>query len=362
MLLTIEALLKDPKKVQAFIDRAQVTMSQGDKVWWKEYLTPRRANYDGTFKTYDGVQTGVVAGSFIDPNAEKPIRSRGGMGYGLGEVAYLGEKYQMDNARMAELQVLIDTFNERGEAAVANEIVEFLKDDYRQCLLAPHKRLDIMLFELMFSALSGIETHTEKDGVKINAIDMRTVVAKDTVDADYENTLLGYLDSKISEYRGLGKDISILQLNRATFQKHIASSNDFGASFVSKFGSYEAKPGGLITEDMANAFLENAQIPFRFRIINADVLVQGGNIAKLVPDNIISAIPSGGLGNMRWVKPFELVDPRPGKNYIEVENGHYIASEHDKTGRFLEYGAAMIVDINRPNSMAIFDLSALNTD
>ena len=55
---------------------------------------------------------------------------------------YIWDKFQMDNDRLSELQVLIDTFNEKGDAATVNEIVNFLVDDYRECVLAPHKRMD----------------------------------------------------------------------------------------------------------------------------------------------------------------------------------------------------------------------------
>ena len=54
MLLTIESLLKEPAKVQAVIDRLGVQLRGEDNIVWKNYLDPKRANPDGTFKTYSG--------------------------------------------------------------------------------------------------------------------------------------------------------------------------------------------------------------------------------------------------------------------------------------------------------------------
>ena len=51
MLLTIESLLKEPAKVQAVIDRLGVQLRGEDNIVWKNYLDPKRANPDGTFKT-----------------------------------------------------------------------------------------------------------------------------------------------------------------------------------------------------------------------------------------------------------------------------------------------------------------------
>lgn len=42
---------------------------------------------------------------------EKPIRERRNIGSGYGEIAYLGDAYQMSIDRLSELQDLIDKFN-----------------------------------------------------------------------------------------------------------------------------------------------------------------------------------------------------------------------------------------------------------
>ena len=92
MNLTIQTLFTDPNIVQAIIDR--VLQLRLDTIYWKQYgdflETKTRV-----FKTYLGTVTGVVAGSILGKNDQKPIRERRSLGSGYTEIAYLGDRYQM---------------------------------------------------------------------------------------------------------------------------------------------------------------------------------------------------------------------------------------------------------------------------
>lgn len=93
MNLTIQTLFTDPAIVKAIIDR--VLQLRLDTIYWKQYgdflETKTRV-----FKTYLGTVTGVVAGSILGKNDQKPIRERRSLGSGYTEIAYLGDRYQMD--------------------------------------------------------------------------------------------------------------------------------------------------------------------------------------------------------------------------------------------------------------------------
>lgn len=97
MKLTLEVLFNDPNVVKAVIDRSVAT--QQDEIFWKRYLDFEETK-SRVFKTYLGTVTGVTAGSVIDRNSNKPLRERKSLGSGYGEVAYLGDRYQMDNDRL----------------------------------------------------------------------------------------------------------------------------------------------------------------------------------------------------------------------------------------------------------------------
>jgi hypothetical protein len=106
MNLTIQTLFTDPNIVQAIIDR--VLQLRLDTIYWKQYgdflETKTRV-----FKTYLGTVTGVVAGSILGKNDQKPIRERRSLGSGYTEIAYLGDRYQMDIERLSQLQDIIDS-------------------------------------------------------------------------------------------------------------------------------------------------------------------------------------------------------------------------------------------------------------
>ena len=149
MFLTIQTLFDDANIVSAIIRR--VNQTRKDTIYWQQYLTFRRVT-TRVFKDYIGSVTGVMAGSINSRFGEKPIRERRNIGSGYGEIAYLGDAYQMSIDRLSELQDLIDKFNAAKPAdqkAAMEEIVNFLADDYRQITLAAHKRMDIIVGALL---------------------------------------------------------------------------------------------------------------------------------------------------------------------------------------------------------------------
>ena len=148
MKLTLEILFNDPNVVKAVIDRT--TALQEDEIFWKRYLDFEETK-SRIFKAYLGTVTGVTAGSIIDRNSNKPLRERKSLGSGYGEVAYLGDRYQMDNDRLDMIKSLIDKFNSARtseQAAAMNAIINYIYDDIRQLRLAPHKRMDLVVGDL----------------------------------------------------------------------------------------------------------------------------------------------------------------------------------------------------------------------
>ena len=145
MHLTIESLFSDAGIVAAIIDR--MLQTRKDKIYWQQYLSFRQTT-QRVFKSYLGTVTGVMAGPINSRFGEKPIRERRNIGSGYGEIAYLGDAYQMSVDRLSELQDLIDKFNVAKPADqqnALNEIIAFVMDDFRQVSLAAHKRMDIVV-------------------------------------------------------------------------------------------------------------------------------------------------------------------------------------------------------------------------
>lgn len=365
MLLTIESLLNSKGVLTAIINRAVVSMLEMDKVFWKDYLVYDKANPDGTFRTFIGNQTGVIAGTVIDRYANKPIRKRHALGSGLGEVACLGDAYQMDNSRLERLQILIDTYNSAEKAAqpgVLNEIINFLADDARQCMLAPMKRFDLMMGDLRFKGSTSVNGKENKRGVSISDLKLPITIKQATA-ADKNNIITWMRNEFVEKMRPQGYAFAIAELNRATFNKRIASSEEFIGKYTMKFGDMEFSTGNIITDGMVNRLLEAVDIPFRFRIKDEWVQVSETEMRNAVPDDYVSFLPTLGpqkLGYMKWKEPYEMRDPIPGRTYTLAEDGKmFISSYRNSEGRFMEYGMEAIPAIEIPNKMAIANLTQL---
>ena len=172
MNLTIQTLFTDPAIVKAIIDR--VLQMRLDTIYWKQYgdflETKTRV-----FKTYLGTVTGVVAGSIIGKNDQKPLRERRSLGSGYTEIAYLGDRYQMDIERLSQLQDIIDKFNAANTAeqsTILQEIIDFIVDDYRQILLAPHKRMDIVVPGLLMTGKAQVHLADNKENIELLDIEL----------------------------------------------------------------------------------------------------------------------------------------------------------------------------------------------
>ena len=372
MLLTIDSLLNSPKFLKAVIDRSVVTMGELDKVFWKDYLVYERTNPDGSFKTYMGTQGGGIAGTVIDRYAGKPVRKRHALTRGFGEGACLGDAYQMDNTRLERLTWLIEEYNTLSIqssntdaiSAKMDEIVNFLVDDVRQCMLAPMKRLDIMLGDLRFNGSTKVNGKANKQGVSVDTVKL-PIYKKVAASADKDNILSWLENEFVDKVRSKGMIFATAEMNRHTFNKRIASSKEFQSKFTMKFGDMEFNTGGIVTPDMVNRLIESVGMPWRIRIKDEYIQTSESEMVNAVPDDKISFLPmmadNTKLGFMRWKKPYEMTDKvNDGRAYQEIEDGRgFISSKRTDEGRFMEYGFEAIPDINIPNKMAIADLSKL---
>lgn len=364
MIYTIEQLLANPVFIQTVINRAIVTMNEMDRVLWPTYLDPAGTNPDGTFKTFSGNVSAVIVGSFIDKNAKKPVRSRKSMSKGMGEVGDLGESYQMDNDRLDQLQVLVDTLNRLGRQEDMEAIVNFLVDVFRQCYLAPNKRMDLMLFDLMFTGKASVRSNVDGGGVKINEITLPFKAGKNklTPTAGDKNTFISWLLNALPTLRQAGCDGTVLKMSRTTFTKYIAGCAEFKESFLTKVQNFEVNAGtALISPTIVNNVFDSLQIPFRISLDEALIRLQDDTILNAVPDNKIAILPSNlKVGKLRHKRVYEMGDQIPGKSYVDMGNDLFIATQRTEEGRFMEYGCKWIVDVDQSNRMGLLDLSAFS--
>ena len=358
MKLTLEVLFNDPNVVKAVIDRSVAT--QQDEIFWKRYLDFEETK-SRVFKTYLGTVTGVTAGSVIDRNSNKPLRERKSLGSGYGEVAYLGDRYQMDNDRLDMIKSLIDKFNSArsaDQASAMNAIIDYIVDDVRQIRLAPHKRMDIVVGDLRSDGIASVTLADNPQGIAL--LDMELPVKRITPATSDKSNFISYLKKQIEALRPTMGRFSVMEMSRSTFNKNIVGSSEFTNTYKMIFsGAQMALAGGLITDAMTNQVFAGSGLP-PVRIIDDMVALPDGTSKQVFKDDRIALLPQDKIGKMMWHEPYEIADPIPNKAYTRLEGGMWTSNWRTEEGRFMEYGAEWIPNFTAPNKIAILDLSTMN--
>lgn len=357
MYLTVQTLLNDPEIVRAVIDRVQALRL--DTIFWKKHLDFEETR-SRTFKTYLGTVTGVTAGSVIDRNSNKPLRERKSLGSGFGEVAYLGDRYQMDNDRLDMLQELVNKFNQARPAdqnAALNDIINYIVDDYRQVLLAPHKRMDLVDGDLRSTGKASVKVDDNPDGIEM--LDINLPVNKVTPATGDKAHFVKYLMGLVVSLRTKFGNFASMEMSRKTFINAIVGSSDFGEFYKQSFAQREVQiSSGLMSSQMATTIFQGLGLPPI--VINEDMVeLADGTMKPVFADNRISLFTTAKQGKMRWHTPYEITDPVPGKTYTRSEGGMYISNVRTDEGRFMEYGCEWIPEYTNPNKITILELDTM---
>ena len=352
MMLTIYTLFNDPNIVNAVIQR--VLQTRKDTIYWQQYLDFRRTT-TRVFKDYIGQVTGVMAGSINSRYGEKPIRERRNIGSGYGEIAYLGDRYQISIDRLSELQDLVDKFNAAKTAdqvAAMQDIVNFIYDDYRQVLLAAHKRMDIVVGSLLMTGKAQVKNKDDNAG-GIDLLDIELPFKFITPEAGAKANFITYLQTTINELKAV----------YGTFPKmikNIIGSSEFGDKFKMQLtGNEMYMSTGLITSQLASSVFTGIGLP-AIEIKEDYVLDQSGKNVQIYADDRITLLPQDKIGYMRFHTPYEAVDGIPGRNYSQADGDMLISGYKDGNGRYLEYTAEWIPQISTPNQIVNIDLTTMN--
>lgn len=354
MRLTLEMLFNDANIVKAVINR--VMQTKLDTQYWKRYLDFEQTQ-SRTFKTYLGTVTGVTAGSVIDRNSKKPLRQRRSLGSGVGEVAILGDRYQMDNDRLDMLRSLIDKYNvakTADQSTALNTIIDYISDDLRQCLLAPHKRMDALVGDLRSTGTGSVKLADNPQGIEL--IDIVLPFTKETPAVGKQVTFISYMKELVETYKATLGMFSTIEMSRSTFNKYIVGCAEFATNYKMIFGGAElASAGGLMTDAMANQLFTGIGLP-TIRVVEEYVAMPDGSIKQCFADKRVTLLPTDKLGKMMWHEPYEATDPIPGKAYTRSEGGMFISNVRTDEGRFQEYGCEWIPNFTAPDKIVNIDL------
>jgi hypothetical protein len=358
MNLTIQTLFTDPMIVNAVIDR--VLQTRQDTIYWQQYGSFAETR-TRVFKTYLGTVTGVVAGSVIGKNDQKPLRERRSLGSGYTEIAYLGDRYQMDIERLSQLQDIIDKFNAANVADqtnVLNEIINFIYDDYRQILLAPHKRMDIIVGGLLMTGSAKVHMADNKENIEV--LDIELPFHFITPEATEKNTFISYLKENVEKLKAQYGTFTKMIMSRSTFNKNIVGCKEFGDTFKMILGDNQFYiNGGLITSQMASSVFTGIGLP-SIEVKEDYVASQAGSNVQVYADDRITLLQGDDVLRMRHHRPYVTTDPVPGRNYTQGDGQMAICNYRDEEGRYMEYTAEWIPEFIAPNKIVNIDLSTMN--
>ena len=366
MYLTLQTLFNDANIIKAVIDRVQA--QNLDTIFWQRHLDFEETK-SRIFKVYRGTVMGVTAGSVIDRNSNKPLRERKSHGTGYGETAYLGDRYQLDNDRLDMLRELINKFNAQttteSQRAAINDIVNFIVDDMRQLLLAPHKRMDLVVGSLRSKGVAQVKADespkNNPNGVTLVDITLPFhYIEPEAADMAH---FLQYLMNKVVELRTQFGTFTRMEMSRKTFIKNIIGSNDFGDFYKQTFAARNISEipvaSALMSSEVASSVLQSVGLPAI--TINEDMVqLEDGSFEPCFADDRISLFTSEKIGKMRWHEPYEITDPVPGKTYVRSQGGMFISSQRTDEGRFMEYGCEWIPDIQSPDRIVNINLENVN--
>lgn len=333
MVLTLESILKNPQIVGAVIDRTRARLD--DPIQWERYLDFQNTT-SRVFKSIQGNSSAVRMGSIIDKHSGKPIRGRKGLREGILEVADLGDKMQMDRARLDSLAAMLASGIQD-----ANEIADFLVEDFREMVLAPHKRMDKVVGDLVSTGHAQVKEADNSKGVKVLDLSINMATAKTT--SENKGKLMPFLQKLASEYSHLG--FGVIEMSQETFFNRFATSKEFSATFKQKLGDSEVVASGILSEEAVSALFRTMGLP-PVRVVNAKVEDINGAKYDVFTKDRLTFMPNGKIGKMRWHLPYEATDPVPNKAYSQQAGGHLISSWRTDEGRFIEYSAEWVPEIN----------------
>ena len=168
------------------------------------------------------------------------------------------------STRLSDLQDLVDKYNAAKTAdqvTQRSDIVDFIYDDYRQVLLAAHKRMDIVVGSLLMTGKATVKNKDDNAaGVKLLKIELPfKVITPGTGD---KTNFITYLQQQVNALRPDYGTFPKMLMSRGTFVKNIIGSAEFGDKFKMQLSGNEMYLStGLVTSQLASQVFTGIGLP-----------------------------------------------------------------------------------------------------
>ena len=238
------------------------------------------------------------------------------------------------------------------DANSVSEVTDYLVGDFSELVLAPEKRIDKLLADLMLTGAASITLKDNPNGVQVLDIEIPTNKEEaKTTDKGKLFILLQKLATKYRRYR-----YKEVVMSNETFAKYFMLSDEFTALFKQKLGTNEASVSGLLTIDMLSALFQSFGLP-RVRVVSQFVRTLSDEDIPMLEEGKSALIPEGNLGYLRWKRTYEAGDRVPGKVYTEANGGLLVSTERNSKGRFMEYECKWVPELTQARAIVSIDLT-----
>lgn len=359
---TVVGILEDSKAFQLLIDKISEVF---EPPIWKNYLTDK-FTLSLDWRAIMGVMENSPAASVIDFSSGKPIAVRPTASKLNGELATLGNKYQLTKREIRELMELQDNVGKFG--IQASDLVNFLFPDLQRAAIGPHKTIDRLFLEAISTGQMTLTSALNPKGVVWNnalnwgipTVNAQTAVWGTAATA----TPLKDIKNVVDTYVAKGVMFKIMKMSRATFNLMVATT-EFQNAFQLEMGAGKNKITALknqfLSVDSVNGLLEAIGLPM-IEIIDYPIQIEGkdGTYTTVRPfaDNRVSFSVDNNYGEMYRTYSNEERSPNKVKSYAKAENvliskyGDMDGNEYTES----EFNAFPV--LNKVNSIAILKTDA----
>lgn len=332
--------LQDPKFFDAFI-QDNMKLSTYKAEWKNEMNVEHEAAkvYQANLAQY----AAAMVGSVIDGHAEKPTHQMPTINQIMGAIAHMGDEWQMDNARLEQYYYLEGRYRDRRanytqaqDTAEFSNLVKFLFDPFEKAVIAPHKRIDMLYFEGLFS---GTQTVSRANNQSANVaftydLGVKKFAAKVAGWGSANATPFEDIQQVQNWARSHGKVIRKMRMTQATFQK-MCKADEIIQSFILKLGKVEVKPSLISAQDV-NTYLTSVALPtITIEPDRFATLPDGTTINMSVDDRVVFQCADR-IAVLKVSDPLEMIDKLPNKTY-STHDDNLVGFYRDRHGRFIDY-------------------------
>lgn len=290
--------LAEPQNLQAMIDNSLESLNSNSI--WRNYLTIGVPQASLTFESVIGRYRIEAAASIVDPDSKKPIRSRNKAEVYTGKIPSIQEKVPMNQSDFRAMMMLESTM--MNDQARKNELIRLLFDDVSKAAVAPDKRVDIMLLQILSTLNVDVSTTNNPDGVAYGTVDMLSqayqkqgvpVVWTDAANAKPLTDIETFVQvQKTTRGRTFGKMLMSFEL-WLVFKKTAEVK-----SALSSFYTGSTNKTVVVTLNTVNEYLTANMLPIIEVVDYTTGIESDGIIGTIRPFDVnnVSFIPNGTLG------------------------------------------------------------------